>query len=67
MPCKGFETDIEELTLPILVATAVLHNIAIRRNDVEDFEEINCNAEVNDIFEEENEARQYQISKIVEP
>ncbi|ERL87804.1 hypothetical protein D910_05193 [Dendroctonus ponderosae] len=51
----GLTTDIEELTLPLLVAAAVLHNIAIRRNDVEDFEEINCNAEVNDIFEEENE------------
>ncbi|ENN83196.1 hypothetical protein YQE_00445, partial [Dendroctonus ponderosae] len=52
---RGLKTDIEELTLPIIGATAVIHNIAIRRNDVEDFEEINCNAEVNDIFEEENE------------
>ncbi|KAJ8965440.1 hypothetical protein NQ314_004130 [Rhamnusium bicolor] len=38
------------------VATAVLHNISILRNDVEEFDEefIDGDAEVNDVFVEEN-------------
>ncbi|KAJ8930471.1 hypothetical protein NQ314_016698 [Rhamnusium bicolor] len=52
----GLRTNIEALSLPIIVATAVLHNIAILRNDLEEFDEelLNIDAEVNDIFAEEN-------------
>ncbi|KAJ8929149.1 hypothetical protein NQ314_018173, partial [Rhamnusium bicolor] len=52
----GLRTNIEALSLLIIVATAVLHNIAILRNDLEEFDEelLNIDAEVNDIFAEEN-------------
>ncbi|KAJ8931018.1 hypothetical protein NQ314_016123 [Rhamnusium bicolor] len=52
----GLRTDLQAMTLPIIIATtAVLHNIAMLRNDVEDFDvDINVDADVNNIFVGEN-------------